>query len=71
MNDDKFVVRLWDYYDGWIDISGPLSKEAAQERWNQETQNGTVKAKEDFRRGYYMIFPANTKMIYDSEFMDR
>lgn len=74
MSDDNaklYVLRLWDYYDGWIDITGPLSYDEVQKRWNESTHNGTIKAKEDFYKGYYSIFPANTRMIYNSEWMDR
>lgn len=24
------IVRLWDMFDGWIDITGPLSESEAQ-----------------------------------------
>lgn len=70
MSDEKFVVRLWDYFDGWIDICGPRNKAEAQALFDEKTNNGTVKAKEDFHGGYYRIFPANTRMIWNSEVMD-
>lgn len=64
MNEDKYIVRLWDGGDGyWIDISKPLSKEDATSLWNKETKNGTCNTKyEDY--DYYAIFPANTVMLY-------
>lgn len=66
----KYIVRLWDMFDGWIDISGPVSKKEAQAIWNKETKNGKCNTK--YSDGdYYAIFPANTKMIYTPEFLGR
>lgn len=66
----KFVVRLWDMMDGWIDVTGPLSKEEADKKWNEETKNGTRNTR--YEHGdYYMVFPADTRMIYTPEFLGR
>lgn len=71
MSDEKkYVVRLWDMHDGWIDISGPLSKEEADKRWNAETKNGTRNT--CYEHGdYYKVFPANTQMLFTPEFLGR
>lgn len=66
----KFVVRLWDMFDGWIDVTGPVSKKKAEKIWNKETDNGSRKTK--YADGdYYAIFPANTKMVVTPEFLGR
>jgi hypothetical protein len=68
--ENKFVVRLYDMFDGWIDITGPLSKEEAHARWMKETWDGTRKTK--YSDGdYYAVFPADTRMIYTPEFLGR
>lgn len=65
-----FVVRLWDMLDGWIDITGPLSREEADKVWNKETHNGTRNT--EYAHGdYYKVFPANTRMVYTPEFLVR
>jgi hypothetical protein len=65
-----FVVRLWDMFDGWIDISGPITQTEAARIWNERTTNGTRKTK--YEDGdYYRIFPANTRMLMTPEFLGR
>ena len=65
-----YVVRLYDMFDGWIDITGPLSKEEADKKWNQETRNGSKNTK--YSDGdYYAVFPAHTRMIHTPEFRGR
>lgn len=65
-----FIVRLYDMFDGWIDVTGPLSKEEAQEKWNELTFNGRKMTK--YADGdYYAIFPADTKMLHTPEFRGR
>lgn len=57
-------------FDGWIDITGPISKEEADKVWNEYTCNGTKNTK--YRDGdYYAIFPSNTKMLYTPDFLGR
>jgi hypothetical protein len=68
--EDKYIVRLWDMLDGWIDVTGPLSKCAAETRWGEYTRDGTRNTK--YADGdYYKIFPANTKMLMTPEFFGR
>jgi hypothetical protein len=71
MEEEKlYVVRLWDMFDGWIDITSSISKEEADKLWNEKTSNGTRMTK--YADGdYYKIFPANTKMVYTPEFLGR
>ena len=70
MKTDKYIVRLWDMFDGWIDISGSLSKKDAEKLWSEKTHNGTRNTK--YADGdYYAIYPAHTKMIYTPEFLGR
>lgn len=65
-----YVVRLWDMFDGWIDLTGPITKEEADELWNEKTNNGTKMT--CYGDGdYYRIFPAGTKMIMTPEYFGR
>ena len=67
---NKFVVRLYDMFDGWIDVSGPLDKEDADKIWNKNTSNGVRNTK--YSDGdYYKIFPAETKMLHTPEYRGR
>lgn len=69
-NDKLFVVRQWDMFDGWIDVSGPLSRAEADKLWNEKTANGTRMTK--YADGdYYAVFPADTRMLYTPEFLGR
>jgi hypothetical protein len=66
----KKIVRLFDMFDGWIDITGPVTEKYALKIWNQKTNNGTQKT--CYGDGdYYRIFDADTKMIVTPEFLDR
>jgi len=68
--EDKFTLRLFDMFDGWIDISSNLTKEEADAMWSERTKNGTQNTK--FSDGdYYAIFPANTRMLMTPEFLGR
>ena len=70
MPDPKFIVRLWDSFDGWIDVTGPVPKAEADRVWNERTNNGTCKTK--YADGdYYAIFPADTRMLMTPEFLGR
>ena len=67
---EQWIVRLFDMFDGWIDISEPISREKADEMWNEKTKNGTQKTK--YADGdYFAIFPADTKMVVTPEFLGR
>ena len=68
--EDKFIVRFYDKFDGWIDISGDLSKEEADEMWKLRTDNGTQNTKYEDNQ-YYCIFPADTKMYWTPEKLER
>lgn len=64
------IVRLWDMFDGWIDVYGPCSPSEAEEYWNRKTRNGTVNTK--YEDGdYYAIFDANTRMLFTPEYLGR
>lgn len=66
----KYIVRMWDRFDGWIDITGPLSEEDAQARWSEETQKGTRNTK--YGDGHYFeVFPANTRMVMTPEYFGK
>jgi hypothetical protein len=65
-----FIVRLFDMFDGWIDVSEPLPKKEAEAIWNQKTENGTQKTK--YADGdYYRVFPADTRMLVTPEYLGR
>ncbi len=67
---DQFVVRLWDMFDGWIDITEPVSRDEADRVWREKTSNGKEKTK--YGDGdYYKVFPADTKMYWTPERMGR
>lgn len=72
MDADKglHVVRLFDMFDGWVDVSEPLSLEAAQALWSEKTKGGTANTKFD-DGDYYKVFPADTTMIMTPEFLGR
>lgn len=64
------IVRLWDMFDGWIDITGPVPEAEARRIWNEKTSNGTQKT--CYADGdYYAIFPAGTRMAVTPEFLGR
>lgn len=65
-----YIVRLWDRFDGWVDVSDPLPHDKAKELWKEQTKNGTKNTK--YEDGdYYAIFPSDTKMIWTPERMGR
>lgn len=67
---ELFIVRLFDMFDGWMDVSGPLPKVVADAIWNEKTADGTKSTK--FADGdYYRVFPANTRMLMTPEFLGR
>jgi hypothetical protein len=69
--DKLFVVRLYDGFDNqWMDVSKPVSKEAAEVILAEKTENGTKNVSySDI--DYYSIFPADTKMLYSDGFGER
>jgi hypothetical protein len=68
--DELFIVRLYDMFDGWIDITKPVTKEEADRVWNEHTENGTENTK--YADGdYYAIFPADTRMLFTPETLGR
>lgn len=72
----KYVLRLFDIFDGWIDVTGPLSLAEATKKYNEETNQGTKMTEVIMRKkghlcDYYKIYPANTRMIYTPEFLGR
>lgn len=66
----KYVVRLWDMFDGWIDLTEPLSYEECRKIWLEHTAGGTKNTQ--YSDGdYYCIFPADTKMLITPERLGR
>lgn len=69
--DELFTLRMYDHYDGWIDIAPDLKAEEAERRWLEETKGGTEHFKYmGFKDYYYDIFPSDTRMAWNSEMMD-
>jgi hypothetical protein len=65
-----FIVRLFDMFDGWIDITGPMSKDEADAVWRDKTGGGTHHTQ--FSDGdYYRVFPADTRMLVTPEYLGR
>lgn len=67
---DLYIVRLWDMFDGWMDLTDPISKEEADKLWNEKTENGTKNTKYD-DGDYYKVFPSDTKMVMTPETLGR
>lgn len=70
MEEQLWIVRQWDMFDGWLDCTGPVTCTEADKIWNEYTGNGTHNTKYD-DGDYYKIFPSNTEMIYTPEFLGR
>lgn len=67
MEENKFVVRLYDGFDNeWMDVSRPLVWVEAKKIWDEKTENGTKKTTYD-DIDYYKIFPVNTVMHFSAE----
>jgi len=65
-----FILRLYDMFDGWIDVSEPCTRSEADAAWDKETKGGTKNTK--YADGdYYKVFPADTRMIHTPEFRGR
>ena len=65
-----YVLRLFDMFDGWMDIGSPVTKAEADAAWNKKTKDGTRKTK--YADGdYYKVFPAGTCMVVTPEFQGR
>lgn len=59
---EQFILRLYDMFDGWIDVGEPTTREEAEAQWNEATANGTRKV--SYNDGdYYKVFPADTIMM--------
>lgn len=67
MNEEKFLVRLYDGFDNeWMDVSEAVSRKEAEKILAEKTENGTKNTKFD-DIDYYRIFPADTTMLYSEE----
>ena len=65
-----YILRLYDMFDGWIDLGGPVTKADAKAAWNEKTKGGTKNT--TYADGdYYQVFPADTKMLHTPEFRGR
>lgn len=63
---DLWIVRLYDWLDGWIDVSSPVSRSEAERIWKEHTDDGRRHIK--YEDGdYYAIYPANTRMLETPE----
>lgn len=64
---EKFIIRIYDGMDHcWTDVTGQLTKEEAEKKFAELTDNGTKMT--DFSDiDYYAIFPAETKMVFDAK----
>jgi hypothetical protein len=68
--EEKFIVRLFDKYDGWIDITSEITMAEAKKKWNDKTADGKIYTQ--YSEGsYYEIFPANTRMLITPESLGR
>lgn len=73
MNDDLYVVRLWDGFDGeWMDISEPLPQAEAEKLCGDENEKrtgpGAGKREGHYSEiDYYAVFPADTVMRFSDK----
>tara|TARA_Y100000034_G_C6755183_1_gene335955 strand:- start:66 stop:326 length:261 start_codon:yes stop_codon:yes gene_type:complete len=68
--DDKWVLRIFDMFDGWVGGWTVMSAEEALAEWNKKTNNGTKNT--CFADGdCWHIFPADTRMLMTPEFLGR
>lgn len=66
-----FIVRHYDGFDNdWIDVTKPISKEKADAKLAELTNNGQ-KSTSFGDIDYYKIFPANTRMLFSEGFGER
>lgn len=66
----KYIVRLYDMFDGWLSPSKEMDWADAVAYWKDKTNNGTTRTK--YADGdYWSIFPAGTRMIVTPEFLGR
>lgn len=64
------VLRLFDMFDGWLDVYGPAPFEECLEKYNKKTANGTKNT--GYGNGdYWAIYPAGTQMLYTPELLGR
>ncbi len=64
------VVRLWDMFDGWIDVHGPCTHAEALDYWNKKTDNGTHNTQ--YADGdYWAVYEVGTRMVFTPEAMGR
>jgi hypothetical protein len=69
-SDGKYILRLWDMFDGWLDIASNLTAEQAIARWEQETKGGTERV--CYADGdYWDIFPSGTRMFVTPQSLGR
>jgi len=67
----SFTLRVWDGMDGcWCDVVANVDLAFALRSWCERTENGT-KATSYSDIDYYKIFPADTKMLWSSDFTMR
>lgn len=74
--DTEYVVRLYDMFDGWMDVSDPMDKESADRLCGDKNagRSGKCAGKRigAYNDGdYYAVFPANTRMLYTPESLGR
>lgn len=68
--DGRYSVRLYDMFDGWLDLKSDLTWKEAVERWLKKTKGGVSKI--CYGDGdYYDIFPSNTHMLHTPEYRGR
>lgn len=66
----KYIVRLYDMFDGWMDVFGPATRQECEDQWLIKTSNGT-RLTQYSDGDYYKVFPADTRMLYTPEFLGR
>ena len=69
-DNDLYIVRLFDMFDGWCCDSKPMPWSEAVTYWMEQTDNGTRRTK--YADGdYWDIFPDGTRMLYRPETLGR
>lgn len=63
---ERWIVRLWDGFDGlWMDVSKPMAREAAERLAGDKNEENSGKRDAGYDDiDYYAAFPADTTMHF-------
>jgi len=68
--DARYILRLFDMFDGWLSASRSMTWTDAVNLWSEKTNKGTKMT--SYADGdYWDIFPAGTQMLMTPEYLGR